>query len=149
MHEESVRLDLFKANSLQRISLNRISLDCKNSFLYCSLNQDRKFHGRDSSHVTVVHFFSLLHHRILNPEIDLESLFYVHWCFVWMCVYVRCHIPWNWSSRQTKLSCGCWDLNPGPLEEQPVLLTTEASLQLLTLIFFFKSHWPIIQLPNK
>jgi hypothetical protein len=26
-------------------------------------------------------------------------------------------------------SCGCWDLNSGPLEEQPVLLTTEPSLQ--------------------
>jgi hypothetical protein len=26
-------------------------------------------------------------------------------------------------------SCGCWELNLGPLEEQPVLLTTESSLQ--------------------
>jgi hypothetical protein len=25
--------------------------------------------------------------------------------------------------------CGCWDLNSGPLEEQPVLLTTEPSHQ--------------------
>ena len=25
--------------------------------------------------------------------------------------------------------CGCWELNPGPLEEQPVLLTTEPALQ--------------------
>ena len=25
--------------------------------------------------------------------------------------------------------CGCWDLNSGPLEDQPVLLTTEPSLQ--------------------
>jgi len=25
--------------------------------------------------------------------------------------------------------CGCWDLNSGPLEEQPALLTTEPSLQ--------------------
>jgi hypothetical protein len=25
--------------------------------------------------------------------------------------------------------CGCWELNPGPLEEQPVLLTPEPSLQ--------------------
>ena len=24
--------------------------------------------------------------------------------------------------------CGCWELNSGPLEEQPVLLTTEPSL---------------------
>ena len=25
-------------------------------------------------------------------------------------------------------SCGCWELNSGPLEEQPVLLTAEPSL---------------------
>ena len=25
--------------------------------------------------------------------------------------------------------CGCWEMNTGPLEEQPVLLTTEPSLQ--------------------
>jgi hypothetical protein len=25
--------------------------------------------------------------------------------------------------------CGCWDLNLGPLEEQPVLLTAKSSLQ--------------------
>ena len=28
-----------------------------------------------------------------------------------------------------ELPCGCWELNPGPLEEQPVLVTTEPSLQ--------------------
>ena len=31
--------------------------------------------------------------------------------------------------------CGCWELNPGPLEEQPVLLTAEPSLQPLPLYF--------------
>jgi hypothetical protein len=25
--------------------------------------------------------------------------------------------------------CGCWELNSGPLEEQPVFLTSEPSLQ--------------------
>ena len=25
-------------------------------------------------------------------------------------------------------SCGCWKLNSGPLQEQPILLTTEPSL---------------------
>ena len=29
--------------------------------------------------------------------------------------------------------CSCWELNSGPLEEQSVLLTTEASLQPLQL----------------
>jgi hypothetical protein len=28
-----------------------------------------------------------------------------------------------------ELPCGCWDLNPGLLGEQPVLVTTEPSLQ--------------------
>lgn len=36
--------------------------------------------------------------------------------------------PWNWSYRQLQ-SCGCWELNPSPLEEQRVLWTTEPSLQ--------------------
>ena len=26
------------------------------------------------------------------------------------------------------LSCGYWELNPGPMEREPVLLTTELSL---------------------
>ncbi|ERE74288.1 E3 ubiquitin-protein ligase [Cricetulus griseus] len=28
-----------------------------------------------------------------------------------------------------ELPCGCWELNPGPLEEEPGLLTTEPYLQ--------------------
>ena len=32
-----------------------------------------------------------------------------------------------------KPPCGCWELNLDPLEEQPVLLTTEISLQPLKL----------------
>jgi hypothetical protein len=34
-----------------------------------------------------------------------------------------------------ELPCGCWELNPGPLEEQPVLLSSEPSLQPKVLIF--------------
>ena len=34
--------------------------------------------------------------------------------------------------------CGCWDLNSGLLEEQPVLLTAEPSLQ--PLIYSFIQH---------
>ena len=29
-------------------------------------------------------------------------------------------------------SCGCWELNSGPLEEQAMLLTSEPSLQPLS-----------------
>ena len=28
-----------------------------------------------------------------------------------------------------ELPCGCWELNPGPLQEQPVLVPAEPSLQ--------------------
>jgi hypothetical protein len=45
-----------------------------------------------------------------------------------------------------ELSIGWWELNLGPLEEQPVLLTTEPSLQPLTyfccyclLVLFFEA----------
>jgi hypothetical protein len=31
-----------------------------------------------------------------------------------------------------ELPCGCWETNPGSLEEQKVLLTDEPSLQLLS-----------------
>jgi len=37
-------------------------------------------------------------------------------------------------------SFGCWELNSGPLEEQPMLLTAEPSLQLLLPYFFFKIY---------
>lgn len=56
--------------------------------------------------------------------------------------------PWNWSHRQSR-GAMCWESNPVPLEEQPVLLTVEASLQPLkhTLLnemdmytFFFLKH---------
>ena len=35
-----------------------------------------------------------------------------------------------------ELSCGCWRLNLGPLEEQPVLLTAEPSFQPLFIDFY-------------
>jgi len=37
-----------------------------------------------------------------------------------------------------ELSCGCWKLNPGPLEEQPVLLTAKSPLLPKTLFFVGK-----------
>ena len=36
----------------------------------------------------------------------------------------------------SKLPCGCCKLNPGLLEEQPRLLTTEPSLQSLFCLYF-------------
>lgn len=49
-------------------------------------------------------------------------LFYVYWCFAY--VSIR-----SWSYRWFWAACGCWDLNPNPLEEQSVPLTAEPSLQ--------------------
>jgi hypothetical protein len=60
--------------------------------------------------------------------------FYVYSCLACMytCVYVCLvsmearrggWIPWNWSYSYEPLFW-CWGLNPSPLEEQPVLLTT-------------------------
>lgn len=43
------------------------------------------------------------------------------------------------STDSCELSCGCWELNPGPLEEQPGLSAAEPSLQPL----------PKILLPQK
>jgi hypothetical protein len=44
-----------------------------------------------------------------------------------------------------ELPCGCWDLNSGPSEEQPVLLTTEPSLQpqpqVFILVLYQPSHY--------
>jgi hypothetical protein len=50
--------------------------------------------------------------------------FYVQRCFA--CVYVCARVS---DSLELEL-CGCWELNWGPLEEQPVPLTFEPSLQL-------------------
>ena len=34
--------------------------------------------------------------------------------------------------------CGCWELNPGPLEEQSLLLTSEPFLQPVCVLFLRK-----------
>jgi hypothetical protein len=44
-----------------------------------------------------------------------------------------------------ELSCGCWELNPGPLKEQSVFLTAELSLQssliaIYCKVFFIFKH---------
>jgi hypothetical protein len=46
-------------------------------------------------------------------------------------------IPWNWSHKQLGAVYGCWKLNSGPLEEQPVVLTTVPSLQPLDVILSY------------
>lgn len=62
------------------------------------------------------------------------------------------------------LTCGCWELNPGPLEEQCDLSTTQPSLQPLSLKYvhaenvfsrnptyvhgLFRSHSPLTPAPD-
>jgi hypothetical protein len=65
-------------------------------------------------------------------------LFYVYLCFTCLnvCVSAVClvpwklgdRIPWNWSYKLLSGHIGGWESNQGPLEKQPVLLTTEPSL---------------------
>ena len=43
-----------------------------------------------------------------------------------LCVGVRS--PGTRVTDGCKMTCGCWELNWGPLKEQPVLLTAEPSL---------------------
>ena len=45
-----------------------------------------------------------------------------------------------------KPPCGCWELNSGPLEEQPVLLTAEPSLQPWLYHFLTLYGSPVIAL---
>jgi hypothetical protein len=47
--------------------------------------------------------------------------------FVYMYVFVR--VSDIGVKDICELSCTCWELNPGPLEEHSVLLTDEPSLQ--------------------
>ena len=50
---------------------------------------------------------------------------WIHWC------YLQTHQkkPSNPITDGCEPSCGCWELNSRPLEEQSVLLTTKPSLQ--------------------
>jgi hypothetical protein len=61
-----------------------------------------------------------------------EGVLHAYMCtvFVW---YLRRWIAWEPLELELQMSvthppCGCWELNLGPLEEQPVLLTDETSL---------------------
>ena len=56
----------------------------------------------------------------------LKTLFHAHW-------YNDVRFSWTGATDSCELPCGCWELNPGPLEEQSVLLTTGPSHQPLTL----------------
>ena len=56
--------------------------------------------------------------------LNFLNLFYY---FMFIGESVRC--PGTGVTDSCELPCGCWELNSGPLEEQPVLLTAEPSPQ--------------------
>ena len=76
---------------------------------------------------------------------------YMHGCASHVCLMLketrRGHQPpWNWVIYGCEMFRGSWELNLGPLEDQPVLLTTEPSFQPREVYFLrIKSssslHW--------
>ena len=60
-------------------------------------------------------------------------LLYVHWCHV--CLRAGVKSPGTRVTDSCELPCGYWEPNLRPLEEQPVLLTTESALQLCKATF--------------
>ena len=85
---------------------------------------------------------SALNHWAIPPALDLPFFkvsfplsFFISF-FLWICMWVHCSClqthqkrAWDPITDGCEPSCGCWELNSGPLEEQSVLLTTEPSLQ--------------------
>lgn len=67
-------------------------------------------------------------------------LFYVHWCFTWMCA----RSPETGVTDSYEHPCGCWELNPDSLGEQSVVLTTEPTLQH-SICCFYSIIWNIFR----
>ena len=57
----------------------------------------------------------------------------------------RLRIPWNWCFRSCELPCGCWELDPGRLEEQTVLLPAETSPSHPNVIIYLKNKLTSVQ----
>ena len=70
--------------------------------------------------------------------ISLIIAFYVHWCFacVYVCVRVSGPLEQELHTDSCELPCGYGEMILGPLEEQPVLLIAEPSLQPPPFFFF-------------
>jgi hypothetical protein len=60
---------------------------------------------------------------IFKTTQHLKFLFYVHWYFVRVSDLLEGVID------SFELPSGCWELNPDPLEEPLLLLTTQPSFQ--------------------
>jgi hypothetical protein len=62
-------------------------------------------------------------------------------CLVFEEVTARRQDPLGLQVLACQPSCGCWGPNSGPLVDQPVLLTTDQSLQAPDLVFFGGGRW--------
>lgn len=83
----------------------------------------------------------LRHHDLMQTQENPCFLeFFKNVMLIFLCVLACClHIclcvgvgsPGTKVTSRCEVPFGCWKLNPGPLEEQPVLLTAKPSLQPL------------------
>jgi hypothetical protein len=81
---------------------------------------------------------------IRHPLRIQDFLFFSKYLFI-LCMWVHYHLLSSDTPEEGIRShywwlCGCWELNSGPLEEQPVLLTTEWSLQPKSWVFYKGCH---------
>lgn len=91
--------------------------------------------------------------RCLRIHYSNEYIYKIYICVpVWIYVHLYmkvpvearrgCQILWKWHYTWLKAAqCGCWEPNPGPLEEQQVLLTAKASLQPWYALYFIQCNW--------
>ena len=101
-------------------------------------------------HIEILNSMLLVSYLLLKFFKNFTYVFYVWMVYLHVCLNAR-----RWSSdpiiNGCELPCGCWELNLGRLEEQPMFLTAELSLQphvitLIYLIYFnflfnFSSVW--------
>jgi hypothetical protein len=74
-----------------------------------------------------------------------EKIIYFYVCPCFVCMYV--YTPWVHQKRvfdplslELQMFVSCWELNPGPLQEQPLLLTTLHPQPLKTLLFHLSCY---------
>ena len=76
----------------------------------------------------LIEFFCIL----LSSGFLLKIYLFKLWLWV-NCCCLQTHMKWVTDGFDP--SCGCWELNLGPLEEQPAFLTPESTLQTLGFVF--------------
>ena len=90
-------------------------------------------------------------HWAITLALNLKLIFYlsIYLLFLILCALLLClhsclcedvRSPGTAVTDSCELLCWCWALNPGPLEEEPVLLTAEPSLQLSDMHMCLRFH---------